>query len=64
KEIHSWLSPPDSSKNYNEADKKRQPGTCSWFLDGMRFLNWMEKPGFLWIKGKGEFFGRLLEFDG
>ncbi|KAG6916635.1 hypothetical protein DXG01_006055 [Tephrocybe rancida] len=52
KEIHSWLSPPDSSKNYNEADKKRQPDTCAWLLDGERFLHWTANPGFLWIKGK------------
>ncbi|KAG6904588.1 hypothetical protein DXG01_008829, partial [Tephrocybe rancida] len=51
--IHSWLSPPDSSKNYNEAYKKRQPDTCTWFLKGMQFLDWTENPGFLWIKGKG-----------
>ncbi|KAG6906173.1 hypothetical protein DXG01_015448 [Tephrocybe rancida] len=50
--IHSWLSPPDSSKNYNEADKKRQPDTCTWLLDGKQFLDWTANPGFLWIKGK------------
>ncbi|KAG6914576.1 hypothetical protein DXG01_016470, partial [Tephrocybe rancida] len=50
--IFSWLSPPDSSKNYNEADKKRQPDTCAWFLDGARFLDWTANPGFLWIMGQ------------
>ncbi|KAG6913684.1 hypothetical protein DXG01_005184, partial [Tephrocybe rancida] len=52
KKIQTWLSPPNNSKNYNEADKKRQPDTCAWFLDGKQFLNWTENPGFLWIKGK------------
>ncbi|KAG6913560.1 hypothetical protein DXG01_005905 [Tephrocybe rancida] len=55
--IYSWLSPPDNSKNYNEADKKRQPDTCAWFLDGKRFLDWTANPGFLWIKGK-DLYGR------
>ncbi|KDR69030.1 hypothetical protein GALMADRAFT_77864, partial [Galerina marginata CBS 339.88] len=63
KEIRSWLSPPDSSRNYNEAAKKRQPDTCTWFLAEKRFLDWMEKPGFLWVKGKGKPFSKLFEFD-
>jgi hypothetical protein len=30
--IKEWLSPPDSSTNLNEAQKKRHEGTGSWFL--------------------------------
>ncbi|KAF8817315.1 ankyrin, partial [Phlegmacium glaucopus] len=52
KTIHSWLSPPDSSRNWNEAYRKRQVDTCSWFLESERFLKWRETPGFLWVKGK------------
>ncbi|KDR68858.1 hypothetical protein GALMADRAFT_44114, partial [Galerina marginata CBS 339.88] len=52
KEIRSWLSPPDSSRNHNEAHGKRQEDTCSWFLDGERFLRWLKTPGFIWINGK------------
>ncbi|KDR66734.1 hypothetical protein GALMADRAFT_80421, partial [Galerina marginata CBS 339.88] len=63
KEIRSWLSPPDSSRNYNEAIKKRQSDTCTWFLDGKRFLDWTEKPGFFWVKGKGKFLGNFFECD-
>ena len=61
--IKNWLSPPDSSKNRHEADEKRQVDTCSWFLDGERFLEWQENPGFLWIKGKGKFLSKLFEFE-
>ncbi|KDR72037.1 hypothetical protein GALMADRAFT_50672, partial [Galerina marginata CBS 339.88] len=50
--IHRWLSPPDTSNNRNEADEKRQNGTCSWFLNGERFLKWYKDPGFLWVYGK------------
>ncbi|KAF8196089.1 ectomycorrhiza-induced ankyrin-domain/NACHT-domain-containing protein [Pholiota molesta] len=50
--IYQWLSAPDSSRNYNDARKKYQEGTCSWFLDGERFREFQEKANFLWIKGK------------
>ncbi|KAF8960072.1 hypothetical protein BDZ97DRAFT_2040728 [Flammula alnicola] len=50
--IYKWLSAPDSSRNRNEALDKRQADTCSWFLDGEQFRDWIETPGFLWIKGK------------
>ncbi|KAF8955681.1 hypothetical protein BDZ97DRAFT_1596374, partial [Flammula alnicola] len=52
--IYKWLSAPDSSWNRNEALDKRQADTCSWFLDGEHFRDWIETPGFLWIKGKGK----------
>ncbi|KAF8955178.1 hypothetical protein BDZ97DRAFT_1710146 [Flammula alnicola] len=52
--IYKWLSAPDSSRNRNEALDKRQADTCSWFLDGEQFHDWIENPGFLWIKGKGK----------
>ncbi|KAF8817322.1 hypothetical protein BYT27DRAFT_7059115, partial [Phlegmacium glaucopus] len=50
--IKSWLSPPDNSRNWNEAYGKRQVDTCCWFLESERFLRWRENPGFLWVKGK------------
>jgi len=53
--IHQWLSPPDNSSNRNEVHGKRQVDTCSWFLDGERFLRWQENPGFIWVKGKRKF---------
>jgi len=61
--IRRWLSPPDSSKNLHEADDKRQVDTCTWFLEGDRFFEWRETPGFLWVKGKGEpLHSKLFEF--
>ncbi|KDR74883.1 hypothetical protein GALMADRAFT_249794 [Galerina marginata CBS 339.88] len=51
-DIRKWLSPPDSSKTRYEADERRQSDTCSWFLEGSRFLEWKAIPGFLWVKGK------------
>ncbi|KIJ94633.1 hypothetical protein K443DRAFT_641295, partial [Laccaria amethystina LaAM-08-1] len=50
--IREWLRRPESSRNQNEAREKRQKDTCSWFLEGERFLEWQKKPGFLWVKGK------------
>ena len=52
--IERWLSPPDSTKNYQEALQNRQEGTCSWFLDGKWFTEWQARPDvLLWIKGIG-----------
>ncbi|KDR66367.1 hypothetical protein GALMADRAFT_147954, partial [Galerina marginata CBS 339.88] len=50
--IRKWLSPPDTSRNRNEADEIRQINTCSWFLEGERFRHWEAKPGFFWVHGK------------
>ncbi|KDR74231.1 hypothetical protein GALMADRAFT_571929 [Galerina marginata CBS 339.88] len=51
-EVNKWLSAPDSSRFRNEAHEKREVDTCSWFLNGERFIRWQENPGFLWVKGK------------
>ncbi|KDR71051.1 hypothetical protein GALMADRAFT_75515, partial [Galerina marginata CBS 339.88] len=53
--IDKWLSAPDSSRFHNEAHEKREADTCSWFLNGERFIRWRENPGFLWVKGKRKF---------
>src|SRR4051812_12575205 len=45
--IERWLSPPDSTKNYQEALQTRQKGTCSWFLDGESFTEWLARPDVL-----------------
>ncbi|KAF8190524.1 hypothetical protein BJ912DRAFT_925653 [Pholiota molesta] len=52
RDIQKWLDAPDSSRNYNDARKKHQKDTCSWFLDGERFREFQERADFLWIKGK------------
>ncbi|KAF7983634.1 hypothetical protein HWV62_20572 [Athelia sp. TMB] len=50
--IHAWMRAPDTSSNYNAARKKHQPGTGSWFLDGLQFSEWKEQPGsVLWLYG-------------
>jgi hypothetical protein len=54
RDIQKWLDAPDSSRNYNDARKKHQKDTCSWFLDGERFREFQERADFLWIKGKGK----------
>ena len=56
KDIRKWLSPIDTSGNYNEARKKCQEKTGSWFIDGETFKEWKEEADkLLWIYGKGGF---------
>ena len=52
--IYKWLSPPKESINYNAAHAMlgSQSDTCQWFLKGKTFSEWLNQPGFLWIKGK------------
>ncbi|KAH9478134.1 hypothetical protein JR316_0008587 [Psilocybe cubensis] len=56
KKIIEWLwhsGPPlNFSQNYNEANKKRQGETCSWFLEDERFGQWLHHSGFIWVYGK------------
>ena len=50
--VRKWLSPPDTSTNFNEAKKTRYPGTGSWFLKSQPFVEW--KSGsrrHLWLRG-------------
>jgi hypothetical protein len=61
--IRLWLSPPDTSRNLNEADDKREVNTCSWFFDEEHFLEWQANPGFLWVKGTGKLLNELLKFE-
>ncbi|KAH9478142.1 hypothetical protein JR316_0008595 [Psilocybe cubensis] len=67
KKIIEWLwhsAPPlNFSQNYNEANKKRQGETCSWFLEDERFGQWLHHSGFIWVYGK-ETLQRIMEgFD-
>lgn len=51
-EIEKWLCPPDPSTNLNEAQKKLEKGTGSWFFEGEPFKQW--KTGqcqHLWLHG-------------
>ena len=50
--VKKWLSPPDTSTNFNEAKKTRHPGTGTWFLTSQPFVEW--KSGsrrHLWLSG-------------
>ncbi|KAI9856111.1 MAG: hypothetical protein M1813_009229 [Trichoglossum hirsutum] len=50
--IHRWLSPPDPSFNHNEACKKRQAETGTWFVRSEQFADWKTNPNsFLWLHG-------------
>jgi len=53
-DIQSWLSPPDSWKNYNIACDSRHTGTARWFLEGNVFSEWKVSgtSSLLWINGK------------
>ena len=51
KNIKKWLKPADLSTNYNDAAKKRHPGTGDWLLESSVFREWKSHPG-----------GRLLLF--
>ena len=52
KDLHSWLSPPDSSTNHNIACNAHHEGTATWFFRGSIFEEWRSKPSILWIHGK------------
>ena len=62
--ICQWLSPPDSSGNYNAACEilKSQTDTCFWFLKGDKFSQWLVNPSFLWIKGKSKLSSNKLNW--
>jgi ankyrin repeat domain-containing protein 50 len=50
--IRDWLGAPDASVEYNNACKKRHPGTGLWFVQGLHFHSWLETPNsFLWLNG-------------
>jgi hypothetical protein len=50
--IREWLQAQDATNNYNEACKKRHPGTGLWFVKGSSFSTWLAKPNsFLWLNG-------------
>ena len=50
--IVKWLSPPDPSTNFDEAQEQRREGTGSWFLQGQVLKEWKEKPyARTWLHG-------------
>ena len=59
KDIRSWLSPPDPSKNHNIARKSHHSGTAEWFTRGIALERWITTGSLLWIHGKRTFFSYL-----
>jgi hypothetical protein len=43
-QIYRWLSAPDPSSNQDDAFKKRQKSTGTWFLNGAQFADWKNDP--------------------
>ena len=52
KDIRSWLSPPDPSKNHNIARDSHYDGTGKWFTQGVTLERWKTTGSLLWIHGK------------
>ena len=55
KNIHKWLSPPDSSTNHNFACNTYNKKTATWFFENSIFRKWKSTGSLLWIHGKRAF---------
>ncbi|KAF8497412.1 hypothetical protein F5888DRAFT_281664 [Russula emetica] len=52
RDLHSWLSPPDSSTNHNISRNAHHEGTATWFFQGGIYKEWRSTPSLLWVHGK------------
>ncbi|KAF3211502.1 hypothetical protein TWF106_010222 [Orbilia oligospora] len=51
-DIYRWLSPPDSSTNYNAAIKEHLQGSGLWFIESSKFSEWkIQRNSRLWLHG-------------
>ncbi|KAF3283914.1 hypothetical protein TWF970_001081 [Orbilia oligospora] len=51
-DIYRWLSPPDSSTNYNAAIKEQLQGSGLWFIESSEFSEWKrQRNSLLWLHG-------------
>ncbi|KAF6806499.1 vegetative incompatibility protein HET-E-1 [Colletotrichum sojae] len=51
-EVRDWIDAPDASIDFQEACRKKHPGTGLWFINGPAFRGWLEQPSsFLWLRG-------------
>ncbi|KAF6824120.1 vegetative incompatibility protein HET-E-1 [Colletotrichum musicola] len=51
-EIRDWLDAPDASVDFQEACRKKYPGTGLWLVNDSTFRGWLEHPSsFLWLRG-------------
>ncbi|KAK1725319.1 nucleoside phosphorylase domain-containing protein, partial [Colletotrichum acutatum] len=50
--LRSWLSAPDPSIDHNKASNLHHAGTCQWFLESPKYLQWKtESRSALWLHG-------------
>jgi hypothetical protein len=62
-QIYRWLSAPDPSSNQEDAFKKRQKSTGTWFLNGAQFADWKNDPkSFIILFGMRTSVGRSVFF--
>jgi hypothetical protein len=55
RDLHNWLSPPDSSTNHNVSRNAHHEGTATWFFQGSIYKEWRSTPSLLWVHGKRTF---------
>ena len=60
--LRTWLSPPDSSINHNNACKMQHTGTAMWFIQGSTFQDWKKNGSLMWIRGNRAFLLLILPF--
>ncbi|KAL7781695.1 pfs domain-containing protein [Trichoderma afarasin] len=50
--LRRWLSPPNSSENYNNGIKQRHGNSGQWFLQSVEYCLWKSRPNsFLFLQG-------------
>ncbi|EXF74490.1 pfs domain-containing protein [Colletotrichum fioriniae PJ7] len=50
--LRSWLSAPDPSIDQNKATNLHHSGTCQWFLESPKYLQWKtESRSAMWLHG-------------
>jgi hypothetical protein len=60
-QIYRWLSAPDPSSNQDDAYKKRQKSTGTWFVGAQQFADWRNDPrSFILLFGMRTSVRRLL----
>jgi len=52
-DLHSWLSPPDSSTNHNISRNAHHEGTATWFFQGGIYKEWRSTPSLLSVSLSG-----------
>ncbi|KAF8496229.1 hypothetical protein F5888DRAFT_417671, partial [Russula emetica] len=50
--IVNWLSPPDLSTNFENANDAHHESTGEWLTQGTVFKSWKQSSSLLWINGK------------